>query len=287
MNMRIPAQRILIALTSMMYVACVPVPLLHGDASYSRNNVGDKVPEFIVAGKTTKAEVLLSLGEPDGVSDNGIQFTYTRITGNGGIGFVGKILYRAEGMTYRRLIILFDETGVVISAKHERVSCSEREWDMHSGSGPTVDPSHTCLNVSGQDALLKNSANAFLSNENHGQIFAPAYWHQGPPFSQTPPTTNWDYGDTPGTLVVGDRSILFFSSNADRKSEPLLKLAYAKIDDVYIEKFMFGALPRLVIKDVNGHYASFWIASDGSIDSKLTESTGELVKSRWRAAAVK
>jgi hypothetical protein len=297
MSTRIPARGILIALTSMIFVACMPVPLLRGDEDYSRNNIGDKVPEFVVPGKTTRADVLLSLGEPDGASENGIQFTYTRVTSNGGLGFAisTSTLYRAEGMTYRRLIILFDETGIVTSAKHEQVSCSERDLTPDSRLGLTPTPGSrrqnlvsTCLNVSGQDALLKNSADSFLGNENiDGRIFAPAVWHQGTPSFSEVKEHRWFFGDTPGSLVVGDGSILFFSSNADRKSEPLLKLAYVEIGDVYVETFIFGSYPRLVVKDVSGHYASFWITSSFSTDSKLTERAAELVKSRWRAATAK
>ncbi|MDP2240977.1 MAG: hypothetical protein Q8K18_12555 [Burkholderiales bacterium] len=124
------AARLIIFASILTTLAACPVPLPRGDTWESRQNIGDKVPDFIVPGKTARTDVLLALGEPDVTSENGMQFTYTRITSEGGVLFVmaaggGAAGAGSETMTYRHLVILFDEAGVVTSARNERVSCSE------------------------------------------------------------------------------------------------------------------------------------------------------------------
>ncbi len=121
----------LIVLIPLTLAGC-PIPLVPSDEDDSRLNVGDNVPDFIITGKTTRADVLLALGEPDGESEHGEWFAYTRRTSTGGVLFFMATLGGAggastEGMAYRRLMIQFDDAGVVKSARHELVTCSEKE----------------------------------------------------------------------------------------------------------------------------------------------------------------
>ena len=223
---------------------------------------------------------MLALGEPDGASEHGAQFTYTRKTRDAGVMFVvatigGSGGVSVERMIYRRLLIGFDEAGLVASARHEVVSCSERELDG-ARSAP-------CAEVSGQDVLAADPAGVRLAGgQTQGKAFAPALWSQDirgfdkiKRFQLEPP-------GIAGVLVVGDQAILFLSPNADSKSEPMLKLPYTEIADVYVDAF--GVSRRLVIKRTNGVYDSFSIAVGHAVYSKLAESAGELAKSRWQSA---
>ena len=136
MSVPTSACRILVALTAMTLAAC-PAPFFRGDYPDSRQNIGDQVPDFIATGKTTRADVLLALGEPDDVSENAVQFTYTRRTGEGGVLFIvgggGHVgAFGFEAITFRRLVILFDEAGVVTAARNEHAS--RTEWDIDGSS---------------------------------------------------------------------------------------------------------------------------------------------------------
>lgn len=270
MSAKTPTNLILIVLMSMLLTAC-PIPLPRGDTSDSRQNVGDVVPDFIVAGKTTRGDVLLALGEPDGMSDNGERFTYTRRTREGGVllliaagGGAGGV--STETMTYRRLIITFDGAGIVTDARSEQASCTERELMM----GETI-RSAPCVSVSGQDLL----------SSDIGTVFTPALWHQGVHgfelirgFRPEPPAIH-------GSLVVGETHIYFFLPDADSKSVARLQIPYADIEDISVETFGFNR--RVVVKRLSGAYESFSVGRGVSVDSNTTEAAGNLAKSRWQS----
>ena len=136
MTRRTLAQEMFVVATLTTLTGCFPVPIPQGDVPGSRQNVGDKVPEFIVAGKTTRTDVLLRLGEPDIASDarpswsfDDKRFVYGRFTSEGGVALVfpagtGAAVGYAP-VLYRRLVVTFDETSVVTSARLERFKCPD------------------------------------------------------------------------------------------------------------------------------------------------------------------
>jgi len=136
MTRRALAREIFVVTTLTTLTGCFPVPIPQGEVPGSRQNVGDKVPEFIVAGKTTRTDVLLRLGEPDIGSDarpswlfDDKRFVYGRITSEGGVGLVFPIGTGAAvgyaPVLYRRLVVTFDEAGVVNSAGLDRFRCPD------------------------------------------------------------------------------------------------------------------------------------------------------------------
>ena len=125
---------------------CVfPVP----PSEYGRENIADAVPGFIVPGKTTREEVLLALGEPDGESQAQRRFLYYRVSGHGGVGFVfaagsGGMLASTERETYRRLILEFDADGVVSDARFTRDTCTAALVAVGNAAGESA----PCADVS-------------------------------------------------------------------------------------------------------------------------------------------
>ncbi len=280
MSARTQACRIAIVVVGMALAGCV-IPLSARDAD-SRQNIGDTVPDFIVVGKTTRADVLLTLGEPDDASDNGLWFAYTRSSREGGFLFLvsGQGGPSSEKMVSRRVIVTFDEAGVVTSTKYERVPWTAGEV----GAGPSMSRGPW---ASGEYLFPTDSSG--VSGEGGiiaGKAFAPALWHKGirgwaevKAFHLEPPAIE-------GSLFVGDNAVFFFSPNADNKSTPLLKLPYTDIADVYIEKF--GLNRRVVVKRTDGSYESFSVVQREGwqrVDPMLTENAGTLARSRWRSAA--
>ena len=65
-----------------------PVPLPPTYDSASRQNVGEHIPDFIVNGETTRDDVLLRLGEPDGRGPGDRWFAYGSQYSKGGVLFV-------------------------------------------------------------------------------------------------------------------------------------------------------------------------------------------------------
>ncbi len=114
------------ALTALTLSGCLPIPVLpFGDAENSRQNITDKVPDFIVVGKTTRADVLLLLGDPDRKKDKDERFLYFRQSEEGGIAFLvggaGRGGVVGTPVSFRVLTLVFDGSGVVVRAKARKL----------------------------------------------------------------------------------------------------------------------------------------------------------------------
>jgi outer membrane protein assembly factor BamE (lipoprotein component of BamABCDE complex) len=279
------AVSVLLAL-SVVLAGC-PIPIPGGDSAGSRQNISDQTPDFIVSGQTTRAEVVLALGEPDAVTANGVQFLYTRSRSKGGVLFVwvapgyggGAGAVPVARMTYRRLAVSFDEAGVVTSARIESASCTElgsRLDPCMSAPANPLSPGLTGVGPSGEPVS--------------GQTFESASWYPGMNGFQfwrearETRKSGWKPQDG-GILVVGQTGFSFYAGDADAKSEPLLRQAYADIADVHVARWGMNA--RVVVKRVDGTHDSFAIVHGIQFDSQTTKRAGELLKTSWRAATSK
>lgn len=102
----------------MLLGACMPIPVLpSGDRPGSRGNLPDAVPGFVVAGRTTRAQVLLRLGEPDHRGPHDSCFVFVRESERGGIAFIvgGPMSGHVVGtpITFTILTLGFNEDGIV------------------------------------------------------------------------------------------------------------------------------------------------------------------------------
>ena len=130
---------------------CVPIPIGSDYERFGRReNLGDSVPGFIVSGKTTRSEVLLALGEADGRALDESWLSYGCAIARGGVEF---ILYplaapATESLEYRRLVVYFDEAGVVERTGFEMRICQETSvrWPGGEESRPQA-----CLDAAGRD----------------------------------------------------------------------------------------------------------------------------------------
>lgn len=134
----------------------VPVPTAAGPHASSRTNVGASVPESMVVGQTTRTQVLLALGEPDGGAADESWFVYGAVERRGGLRWAW---VAAVGAGYgggavgggplgnwdssRRLTIRFDESGIVSGASVEQRDCTL---------------GHGCLDVAGGDISRADDA---------------------------------------------------------------------------------------------------------------------------------
>jgi outer membrane protein assembly factor BamE (lipoprotein component of BamABCDE complex) len=286
---------VLVGLVAVTLAACLPIPLPAGDTSGTRLNIGGTAPEFIVVGKTTRADVLLALGEPDGASEHGERFTYTRVTSKGGVAIVGAgpggtAAGSTERMVYRRLIITFDDQGVVASTRMESRSCSENTLQAYS--------SPACVDVHGRDV---SSLDTLRTEEvTEAQAFPGLYWYPGVRgfdsfrgFSNLFSSKGVEefQKHTLGTLVVGMSFVYFFSPEADRETAPLLKIPYDEIAEAYLDR-LWGThnVVCIVLKRKNGVSESFgvWDPYPGNMtDVTVVESAGKAIESRWKAVSAR
>ena len=270
-------RRVLAALMPLAVAGCAMGPMLPRDVPQSRRNVGESVPDFIVAGKTTRADVLIGLGEPDGATEGGEQFVYTSVRGRGGFFFFSlRGSFDLEKRSYRRLVILFDDAGVVKNSRLEVASCLGS--DQYRESGP--DEHSQCVDMTGRDLPPVDSGDASAAEElAHGQVFEPAQWLPGGRGfdSASPGGLAVD-----GRLVVGESSVLFLPPQADSRTGPLIKLAYGQMAEFYVDKSWLNR--RLVIMRTAGTYESFSIGG-AWVDRKATEAAAALIETRRKQAA--
>jgi outer membrane protein assembly factor BamE (lipoprotein component of BamABCDE complex) len=118
-------------------------------------NLGDSVPEWLVVGQTTRQEVLLVLGEPDGPAYNEEWYGYITVRRLGGIGFGGisdggGFDVRLKVVRFRRLLVRFDAAGVVSEASFITARCGESSLNTSGGGDWTTKP---CLDVAGNDVV--------------------------------------------------------------------------------------------------------------------------------------
>jgi outer membrane protein assembly factor BamE (lipoprotein component of BamABCDE complex) len=136
-----------------LFLAGCPVPIPSGYASSSRENLSAEVTDQLVPGVTTREEVLLLLGEPDGVGPNASWLAYGSVRGEGGVVFVifaGGSAAGAGGekMEYRRLIARFDERGVMTNAQFVDREC----WEGIGGMGNAGGRTEPCIQANAPDS---------------------------------------------------------------------------------------------------------------------------------------
>jgi|SRR5262245_9870046 len=119
-------------------VVPVPVPQLAGPVASSRANVDDKTQDRITAGQTTRTEVLLKLGAPDGRAPDDSWFTYGTVARRGGVKWYAMSTI-GDSNASQRLLVRFDPQGIVSSVDFSQRNCTEEV--------------HNCLEATGGDLL--------------------------------------------------------------------------------------------------------------------------------------
>jgi outer membrane protein assembly factor BamE (lipoprotein component of BamABCDE complex) len=111
----------------------VPVHQSSETSSESRANVGPNTAPRIVPGSTTRTDVLLMLGEPDGRGDDDRWFSYRTHVSRGGWHWAAVWVAAGAGgggapiddwEAVRRLVVRFDERGVVSSVESAQKNCN-------------------------------------------------------------------------------------------------------------------------------------------------------------------
>jgi outer membrane protein assembly factor BamE (lipoprotein component of BamABCDE complex) len=118
----------------------VPIPR-HYDAS-SRQNLHPEILASLQSGVTTREDVILMLGEPDGAAEDESWLAYGSIYSKGGVIFVvaaggGAAGAGGETVEYCRLVVTFDAHGVLQAADFVSRECWESMFGMGSGGAST------------------------------------------------------------------------------------------------------------------------------------------------------
>ena len=259
---------------------CVPIIYPARYERPSRQNLADEVPAFIEAGRTTMADVVLALGDPDTVAadESWVAYTSAYREGGGGAalvlgggGQVGLLGGAAKQMLYRRLLVRFDGAGIVGEATLDVVDCSEADFFV----GQSSSSSPPCLDVNSRDLVALDLAERLQAQgEANVVIFSQAVWL----------TTR-----ERGMVAVSDTAIVFVPSVDERwTGSPGAKLALADLTDAQPAPKVFGLFPegrpRVVLRRGDAEVAAFVVQGAEVDDAVQTAEALELVRERIAAA---
>ena len=143
-NYFVNALRCALIVTLAVATAGCPVPFKSGYSDTSRQNLSADSARQLAIGVSTRQDVLIRLGEPDQSAPDESWFIYGSTYGQGGIVFVLFAGGSAAGagwekMEYRRLLVTFDERGLLTNADFRSEECLEGMVGVAQGgarSGP-------------------------------------------------------------------------------------------------------------------------------------------------------
>lgn len=149
--LRVTVTMLLAAAVTACLITPVPVIQKAGPEKSSRANIAETSAASIGTGSTTRRQVLLSLGEPDGRGTDDLWFTYGELARRGGVTWAMFFAWFGSGGadTFKeldvssRLTVHFDEVGTVSSVSFESRDCTEK--------GVFVVGSGACLSAVGAD----------------------------------------------------------------------------------------------------------------------------------------
>lgn len=269
-----------VALLALAMSGCVPIIYGSRYEGSSRQNLADAVPAFIEAGRTTMAEVVLTLGDPDTVAADESWLVYVSRYRKGGGGAVLVLAGGGQGgllggarkqMLYRRLLLRFDAAGVVREATLDVVDCGEA--DFFIGQSATSSP--PCFDLDSRDLLAFDLVERLQAQgEADVVLFSHAEW--------------WAKHEQ-GMVAVSDKAVHFVpfvdSSQAD---SPGATVALAELTDAALAGRVFHINPdsrqRVVLRRGETEVGSFIVRSENGDDSGRTVEAAELVSQRIAAA---
>jgi len=208
---------------------CLILPTPEFNTGNARANINKKTPNQFESGKTTRAEVVMALGEPDAVSPDESKLAY-RSEKVCGLWFVGGYGSAAGGTITkdRCLIAEFDPQGVLV--KVER-------------SATLVGPSQAVRALS-QAAPTDSVAKTDASLQTTVRLQKPARWLAGVD-GYKPRGAASMLGEA-GQLLLTDAELQFISNSQFANAPPALTLAYVTMVEVRVDKYVFGR--RLVVR---------------------------------------
>ena len=248
---------IMLAVVPLMFgmTGCLIIPTPHGDSGYARTNVNQHVREQFMPGKTTRQDVIMALGEPDAVSWDEHQ-----------------LAYRSEKVVALWVLAVGAPeaggaaTGGTIYKNHFYVF----EFDPKGLYQTNRQTGQLGVVVGTDEPQLRSPM--FISGDSNG----PPATVVGEPVQRAYPKCFWlagvdGYRSKGATYVAGELGHLFltesnlaFATESQFYSgEPALKLPFASITEVHVDKYFRGR--RLVVRLDSGAVHSFEIIKPGSV----------------------
>ena len=271
---------LVVVLLALAMTGCIPIIYPARYMKPSRQNLSEAVPAFIEAGRTTLADVVLTLGDPDTVAadESWVAYASTYREGGGGAalvlaggGQVGLLGGASKQMLYRRLLVRFDDAGLVQEATLDVVDCTEADFFI----GQSASSSPPCFDVDSRDLVALDLADRLqVQGETNVVIFSRAEWlatHEH------------------GMVAISDTAIHFVPSVDGRwTGSPGVNVALANLTDAQPAPKVFGFFhegrQRVILRRGAEEVAAFVVRVGDVDDAARTAEALELVQQRIAAA---
>ncbi len=240
-------------LLGLLLSGCIYVPLPPSVVDSCHQHIFEDPSSEISIGSTSRAEILLMLGEPDYSYRDDRLFVYINRQGRSGTGVlvsnVGLAGY--DRFTLHRLFVTFDQQGIVASSSYEAVPCSP----------PITEQPEQCFDPRGKKAFLQ-LAHQGIRTAWIGSVF----WQKGE-------SKWWQQEFTPGWLVVGEESLDFYLSDGDFKETPSWQVYYSELSAIEPHSFLgeVYSFQLSLKKSRHGHRVRLEHAAMDSPDRTLKE----------------
>jgi len=271
---------IAVLLLALGLTGCVPIIYSARYEKSSRQNLSDTVPAFIETGRTTMADVVLALGDPDTVAadESWVAYASTFREGGGGAalvlaggGQVGLLGGASKQMLYRRLLVRFDAAGVVKESRLDIVDCSEADFFV----GQTSSSSPPCFDVDSLDiAAAELTTRLMAQGETNVVVINRAEWL----------TTH-----ERGMVAISDSAIHFVPAvDARWSGSPGVTVSLADLTDAQPAPKVFGFFhegrSRVILRRGEAEVAAFVVRVADVDDAAKTAEALELVQERIATA---
>jgi hypothetical protein len=205
---------------------CLIIPTPEHDSGQARANISKKTPACFRTSQSTRAEVVLALGEPDAVSPDECKLIYRseKICGFW-------VVYGGSGgdfMRDRYLVAEFDPQGVLLGLEQSATSL---------GSSPAAA-------FCGMANQTNATAFPWASPETIVRLQKPVRWLAGVDGYKSRGAV-YQLGE-PGLLLLTDTELHFIDSSKFANAGPALTLPYATITGVSVDQHIFGR--RMVVR---------------------------------------
>jgi hypothetical protein len=252
---------------------CVIIPTPEFNSGRSRANINKETPRQFELGKTTRADMISVLGEPDAVSPDELMLAY-RSEKIRAYWIVGSQAGAVDGFIYKDLYLVaeFDAHGVL-----QKLEPSSH-WLVPADPNKML-PAATATNVK---AIRLQKPASWLPGVDGYKSYR-RFW------AYVTGTGILDEKRVPGQLLLTDTELQFVAKDQfANTTDPELILPFDAVTEVSVDEF--GRSGRLVVRTRTGEVNSFeilkgiiinWGALWGaSLDREASQSVAELLQSK-------
>ncbi|HEY9171952.1 MAG TPA: hypothetical protein VI136_06700 [Verrucomicrobiae bacterium] len=241
---------------------CLVIPTPEFNSGAARANISKHTANQFQPGQTTRADVILALGEPDAVSPNERDLAY-RAEKICGFWFVGGYYSGAAGVVSkdRCLVLSFDTEG--------RLQKVERSTQWFALGTP--------------DKVLPGTspiAHALLCEPIHKQH--PGEWFPGLNGFRD---KGWErFPGQPGQFLLSESNVFFVTRAQLANTSPAFTAPYASLVECRVDNYFFGR--RLVIRTRDGYFHTFTLQqkNGGACDREATQAVCDFLNARLKGA---